>query len=238
MTTSPSPYSFENLVHNGILKIQSKDDKNVLFDLGVFGGTTSITVFTGPGGKPWKLPLPRKVIDAFIVLLTKMRDNPTTKREAVFLNRFEETDGRKGFKQYGCLGFGIDESLNFYIDISANELPGRYMFPVKRDPRFDMSHTAMTDRDYLIADINSIIHAFENTAYAERMTTYKRQNNGNNGGGNNNWNKGGNNNWKNNNGGGSNYNRNGGGNNNYQQGGTFGGGNHGGSVEIESDLHV
>lgn len=232
---APAPYSFENLTHSGMLKIQSKDDKNVMFDLGVFGGSTSINVFTGAGGKPWRLPISRKVIDTIIVLLEKMRDEPRTRREPIFLNRFEEADGRKGWKQYGCIGLGIDESLNFYIDVSANELPSRFMFPFRRDAKFDLSQTAMTDRDYIKADINHIIDVLKDTAIAERLTSFKRQNTGGgNGGGN--WNKGGgNNNWKNNNGGGNNYNRNNGGGNNYQQGGTFGGG---GSVEIESDLHV
>jgi len=178
MSQAPTQYSFENLTQSGLFRLPSKEDKNVSLSFDVFGGFSSFCIFTGQGGKPWKLTLPRKTIDSFIILLENMIADPRPKREPVFLNRFEEADGRKGFKQYGCIGFGIDDNLSFYIDVAANELPNRYLFVVKKDGRFDFSNTSMNEKDSLKADISFIINVLKNSAVAERLTAFKRQNTG------------------------------------------------------------
>lgn len=222
--------SFDNLTHSGLIKVASKDDKNVSMQIDVWGGNTSLVVFTGAGGKPWKHPLPAKTRYNIALLLKKMRQEPRPGREPIMLNAFVEENGKRQFKQMGQIGIGIDENLLLFIDIAHNELNGRHLFPFKGDGRFDYSNTTLQPKDTLIAQIDYLIDALINqTSLAERLSSFKRAPGG--GGG---FNRGG---------GGGGGNRGGG----YGGGGNYGGGNQGGGQRQQSstfssggddDLHV
>lgn len=231
--------SFDNLTHSGLLKLPSKDDKNVSLQIDVWGGNTSLVVFTGAGGKPWKHPLPAKTRYNLKLLLMKMRAEPRTMRDPIMLNAFVEENGKRQFKEMGQLGIGIDENLQLYIDIAHNELSGRHLFPVKGDSRFDYKNTSLQPKDMLIATIDWIVHVLiEETAMAERLSSFKRapgggggfNRGGGGGGGNRSGGYGGGQ-----GGGGGSYGGGGGGNQGggqrQQSGGTFSGGG-------DDDLHV
>ena len=224
-----APNGFENLTQSGIFRINSKDDKNVSLSLDVYMGNTSLVVFTGSGGKPWKQGLPSKVLANLVILLKKMQNEPRPCREPVFLNEFVEENGKRQFKQKGCIGFGIDENLVPFIDVSANDLVGRHLFPLKPDARFDFSNTSMSEKDSLVGLLEYLIQCFSyTTTIAERISSFKRAPNqggnkgGYGGGGGNRGNYGGNNSYGNSNN-----------SNNSNQGGTFGGG-----PDVENELHV
>lgn len=233
MADAPANNSFENLTQSGIFRINSKDDKNVSLSLDVYMGNTSLVVFTGAGGRPWKLGIPAKVRCNIVVLLKKMQAEPRPLREALFINEFVEENGKRQFKQKGSIGFGIDENLTAFIDVAANDLQGRHMFPIKPDGRFDFSNTSMSEKDTLVAMLQWLIDSFSDTAmFAERLSSFKRTGGG---GGNRNFGGGGGGNRGNygGGGGGGNYNQNN--NNNNQQSNTFGGG---GGADVQDDLHV
>jgi hypothetical protein len=101
------------------------------------------------------------------------------------LNKYEEGDNKKGsFKQYGCIGFGIDESLVLFIDVAANDLQGRHLFLFKNDGRFDFSNTTLAEKDSLIANIEFLIESLQTTTnIAERVSSFKRTSGGSGGGG-------------------------------------------------------
>jgi hypothetical protein len=186
-----APTSFENLTQSGLLRVNSKDDKNVSMSIDTYQGNTSIVVFTGAGGKPWKTSLPLRVRLVMIALLRRLQADPTTRREAITLQTFDDgsTGGKKGFKAVGQLGFGIDESMMFYIDIAANDLQGRHMFPFKPDAKFDFVNTSLTERDMIGATIEYFITTLNTIVpIAERISSFKRApggggNRGNFGGG-------------------------------------------------------
>lgn len=216
--------SFEMLTQSGIFRINSKDDKNVSLSLDVYMGNTSLVVFTGAGGKPWKLGLPAKVRANIVILLKKMQAEPRPCREPMFINEFVEEDGKKKFKQKGCVGFGIDEALIPFIDVAANDLNGRHMFPLKQDARFDFSNTTMSEKDSLVGLLEFLINCFsETTIIAERISSFKRT--GGAGGGGNKGSYGGS--------GNKSYGQQNQGGQQQQQSTTFGGG-----ADVENDLYV
>lgn len=224
----PAPNGFENLTQSGIIRVNSKDDKNVSLSLDVYMGNTSLVVFTGAGGKPWKLGLPPKVQANIVIMLKKMQAEPRPCREPIFINEFVEEGGKKQFKQKGCIGIGIDENLGLFIDVAANDLNGRHLFPFKGDGRFDFSNTSMSEKDTLVGMLEFLINSFSTTVIlAERISSFKRT--GGNSGGGSKGNYGGGNRGSNNYGGGSGGNYGG----NSQQSSTFGG-----SPDVENDLHV
>lgn len=227
--------NFGDLVQSGMFSKRSKDDKNVSLSVGCYGGMTSLTVFTGAGGKPWSTTIPRDTIPAFVLILRKLKENPSAgSRKPVFIQKYQENENGRGGKyvQAGCLGFGIDETMNFYIDISANDLTGRHIFVIKPNPKYDFSNTELTEKDMLFASIDAFIHLLVNsTDSGERLTAFKKTPTGNSqSGGNRNFggNSGGNRNYGNT----SNDNRSSGNNR-----GTFSGGNSGG-VDIDDDLAI
>jgi len=232
MTT---PNSFETLTHSGLIKANSKDDKNVSFQVDVYGGIVSLVVFTGAGGRPWKQNIPAKAIANILILLRKMRANPAPCRESIFINEWDPE--AKRFKQVGQIGIGIDETLTFQIDIAHNQLQapgGKFTFPIRPEARFDFTNTSLSEKETLQGVIDSLITTLTLEALvAARLSSFKRVNGGQQGG-----NKGG---YNNNAGGQRSYgNNSGGGNYNRQppqnnvSGGTFGGG----GVDVSEDLHV
>ena len=220
---------YSNLTHSNLLKQGSKDDKNVTFQLDTWGGNTSWVIFTGGGGKPWKYPLPEKTRHLIKEILIKMRDNPVADRQPVYLQFFDAE--QKKFKQVGCIGFGLDEKLNFFIDVAHDELNGRHQFLFRSDGRYDVLQTNLTERDTVRATINWILSVLiDKTLVAERMSSFKRAPQGGGGGkrggyggGGGGGNRGGGNYGGNSGGGGGNYGGGGGGGGN-RQGGTFSGG--------------
>lgn len=219
-----SNYTFENLTQSGLMKINSKDDKNVSLSVDCFGGMTSFAVWTGAGGKPWKLNLPRKTINNILTLLKKMRRDPVPGRQPIMINAYDQEI--KKWKNVGQIAFAIDEGLNFQIEVAHNDLNGRHTFPVKQDGRFDFSNTFLSEKEGLSSLISWLIEVFSHdTVIAERLTSFKRnpQGGGNRGG----YNQGGNNYNNNNNGGGYQQNR-----QPPQSGGSFG------DPVVESDLHI
>jgi hypothetical protein len=232
--------SYDNLSHSGIIKLPSKDNKDVSFQIDVWGGNTSFVVFTGAGGKPWKQTIPPKMRYLIARLARKLRDDPNTRREPLYLNMYSQEN--KKFSQVGCIGFGLDEKLNFYIDIAHNDLNGRHMFVLRNgDGRFDTHETSLSERDLLGATLDWFIDTLTTTvSTAERMTSFKRAPGGGGGGGRGNFgggNRGG--------GGGSYGGGSGGGGGNYgggNGGGGGGGGRSGGTFsggpDVENDLHV
>jgi hypothetical protein len=229
-----SPTSFENLTQSGLIKVNSKDDRNVTFQIDAYGGNISMVVFTGAGGRPWKLNIPAKVTANLLILLRKMRANPAPCREAIFINEYDAETKR--FKQVGQIGIGIDEGLTFQLDVAHNQLQapgGRFIFPIKPDGRFDFTNTTLSEKEGVQGVIDSLITALSiESIVAARLTSFKRQPGaGGQGGGNKgNWSGGGNRGNFNNNGGGGGYNRQN--NSNNASGGTFGG------VDVSEDLHV
>jgi hypothetical protein len=227
-----APNSFEMLQQGGLVKINAKDNKEVSLSFDVYMGNASIVIFEGAGGKPWKKGLPAKFQAAILVLLKKMQNEPTVRREPIFFNDFDAET--KKYKQVGCMAFGIDEKMTFYIDVAGDGLRERYMFPIRSDGRFDFNNTAMTEKDMIASTIQLLITLFEVVMpTAERISSFKRTGGG---GGS----RGGGGNYG---GGGSRGNYNGGGNNNYSGGG--GGGNRqssgqtfGGSSGDDGDLNL
>ena len=173
---SDSPYGFENLQHSKLLPANSKDDKAVSFDISVFNGTASINVFTGAGGRPWRLPFPMKDRMSVARLLKRIRAEPKGgMREPVFLNEWVDDNGKNKIKQVGCMGFGIDENLMFYIDLTHDTLNGRHMFPIKLGTRLDFSNTTMTEKDLLISVIDYVIDVIETVVpQREALSSFKR----------------------------------------------------------------
>jgi len=220
MSNGPSQYGFENLTQSGLLKTNSKDDKNVTLSIDTFGGNTGMSVWTGSGGRPWKINLPRKTIANIVILLRKMRADPRPQREPIMINMWDAE--AKRMKQIGQIGIGIDEGLVFQIDIAHNDLSGgRHTFPLKPDGRFDFSNTTLTEKESVEGVLDWLINALSiESLVAERLTSFKRPAGGNRGGG------------------GGNYNR--GGNSNQGQQGSFSNNNNnnGGGVDYENDLHV
>jgi hypothetical protein len=218
MSDQPNRNAFENLTHSALLRINSKDDRELGLTLDVFNGATSFGIWPKGQSKPWKLGLKRQSIENIVILLKKMCSNPVPGREGIQLSKWEEADGRKGMKQYGAIGFGIDENLQFFIDIAANDLPGnRQMFPLRRDATMDFSGTTLSEKELLIGSIMYIVHALEATIIAERLTSFKKTFGANSGGGNRSGggsfggNKGGGNSWGGNSNGGGNKSQGGGG---------------------------
>jgi hypothetical protein len=201
----PGANSFENLSHSGLLKLPSKDNKDVSFQIDVWGGNTSFVVFTGAGGKPWKHAMPPKTRWSIATLLKKMRDNPRPCREPIMLNAFVEEGNKRMFKQMGQIGIGLDDNLQPFIDVAHNDLNGRHLFPIKGDGRFDFTNTSFEPKDSLTSLLDWIIDTLTTQcAAAERLSGFKRT------------------------GGGGNFNRGGGGGGGGQRSGGYGGGNSGG----------
>lgn len=229
MSGAPNPqYAFENLTQSGLLRANSKDDKNVSLSIDTFGGNTSFVVFTGAGGKPWKVNLPRKTISNVVILLRKMKADIRPCREPIMLNQFDTETKR--FKQVGQIGIGIDDNLQFQIDVVHNELNGRHTFPIRPDGKFDFSNTSLSEKEGLEAILDWLINILSvETLIAERLSSFKRApggmggNRGGFGGG-----GGGNRNYGGGQGGGGYQQR-----QNTQQSNTFGGG-----VDSDNDLHV
>lgn len=218
--TDGNPRAFENLSHSGLFKIASKDDRNVTLTLDTYMGNTGFAVWTGAGGKPWKINLPRLTIKRMTTLLKTIRANPSIRTEAILLNRWEEGDNKKGsYKQYGRIAFGIDETNLVFIEIAANDLSGKHVFVFKPDGRFDFSSTSLSEKDHIVAVLSYLIDTLDYTSgMSERLSSFPRPPMGggqNKGGGN--YNKGG-----------GNYNR-----NQEQKSTTFSGG-----ADIENDLYV
>lgn len=229
MSSGAPNYSFENLTHSGLIKLYSKDDKNISFQVDVFGGNVSFVIFTPGGGRPWKLGIPQKVIATLAILLRKMRAEPRPCREAIMVNVFDAE--AKRMKQVGQLGIGLDETLTLQLDISHTELNGRHMFPIKPDSRFDFSNTSLSEKEAVQSVIDSLLTTLTvEVPTAVRLSSFKRAPGGGGGqqrGGFNN--AGGNRNFGGNSGGGNNYNNRSGG----QQAGSFGGGG-----DVTDDLVV
>lgn len=226
--------SFDKLTHSGLIKANSKDDKQVAFQIDVYGGNIGFVIFTQAGGRPWKINIPSQAIANILILLRKMRANPAPCREAIFINDWDmET---KRWKQVGQIGIGIDEALVFQIDIAHNQLQapgGRFVFPIRQNAKFDFSNTSLSEKEAVQGVIDYIIGTLSTEAtIASRLSSFKRAPGQGGGGKPGGYNAGGGNRSYGNNGGGNNYNRNNN-NQNNASGGTFGGG-----TDIESDLHV
>jgi hypothetical protein len=229
MSNAPDDrYSFSNLTQSGLMKLVSKEDKNISLTINAFGGSTSLSIFTGSGGKPWSLGLKRRAINTIDILLEQMMHDPKPCRQQIMINSWDQEAKRS--KQVGHLAFGIDENLVFQIDLAHEGLNGnRYTFPVKPDFSTDFSNTTLTEKDILKSAIATLREVLMTIApIAERITSFKRPagnfgGGGNKGGYNNGGNRGG--------GGGGNY----GGGNNNRQGSTFGGGG-GGSDVSDGDV--
>lgn len=223
--------SFDNLTHSGLLKITSKDNKEVTLQFDVWGGNTSLVIFTPGGGRPWKIPLPRKLQSLIVTLIRKIKANPGTTREPIIIKEFVEENGKKMFKEKGQIGIGVDENLVPYIDVAANDLSGRHQFLFKSDARYDVLQSSLTDKDVLQSLLNVFLTLFEtDIPVAERMSSFKRPAGGGRGGysGGGGGNRGSYNNNNSGGGGGNSYNNNN--NQSRQQGGTFSGG--------DEELHV
>lgn len=220
MSNAPDDrYGFGNLTQSGLMKIASKDDKNVSLSINAFNGTTNFSIFTG-GGKPWSLGLKRRAINTIAILFDQMIADPKPCRHQIMISSWDMEAKRS--KQVGHVAFGIDENLVFFIDLAHEGLNGnRYIFPVKPDFSTDFSNTPLTEKDILKSAIMTVREVLMDIApIAERLTSFKRPAGGFGGG-----NKGGgyNNNGGNRSGGGNYGGGNGGGGN--RQGSTFGGGN-------------
>lgn len=233
-----APNSFENLTQSGLIKINAKDNKDVSFSIDVYMGNTSMVVFEGGGGKPWKKGLPAKLQAAILVLLRKMQNEPTVRREPIFFNDYDAE--AKKYKQVGCVGIGIDEKMTLFIDVAGDGLRDRYMFPIRTDGRFDFQNTSMTEKDMIASTIQVLITLFEaSIPTAERISSFKRTGGG--GGGN----RGGGGNYG---GGGNKGGYGGGGSGGGGGGGNYGGGNNnrqsspqqtfGGGPDVENELHM
>lgn len=229
--------SFENLNQSGLIKVPSKDNKDVSLQIDVWGGNTSLVVFTGAGGKPWKQTLPRKVTFLIAKLIRKFADDPNPQRQPVHLNNFNAETKKRD--QVGQIGFGIDEKLNFFIDVAHNDLNGRHQFILRPDARFDVHETSLTERDVLTSILNWFTDVLINSSStAERLTSFKRTGGGgfNKGGGGGGYGGGGNR------GGGGNYGGGGGGGNYGNSGGGGGGGRSGGTFsgggDESNELHL
>ncbi len=175
--------SYENLTHSGLFSIPSKEDRNVNLQLGVYMGNTSLSIFQGPGAKPWKVGLPNKVMSQIITLLRKMRAEPRVCREPIFIQKWVDDNEKKGFVQEGSLALGIGEDMLPFVEISHNDLKQKYLFVVKPDPRYDFSNTSLSEKDTLQGLIDFLIEAFSiNRVTAERMSSFKKTNMGQQGG--------------------------------------------------------
>lgn len=169
----PANNGFENLTHSGLFKITSKDDKAVTFQIDSYGGLTSFVVFTGAGGRPWKQNLSIKAVCNILILLRKMREDPRPCREPIMLSEWDPET--KKVKQIGQIGIGIDDNLMFQIDVAANGLNGRHIFPIRSDLKFDFSNTSMTEKEAVQGLIDSLIRVLETiTPIAERLSGFKR----------------------------------------------------------------
>jgi hypothetical protein len=229
MSNAPDDrYGFSNLTQSGLMKIVSKDDKNISLSINAFGGSTSFSIFTGSGGKPWSLSLKRRALNTIDILLEQMIQDPKPCRQQIMINSWDQEAKRS--KQVGHLAFGIDENLVFQIDLAHEGLNGnRYVFPVKTDFSMDFSNTTLSEKDILKSAIMTLREALMTIApIAERITSFKRPAGnfgGKSGGGGYNNSGGGNR------GGGNNYSA---ANNNNRQSSTFGGG--GGSDVSDGDV--
>ena len=172
-TTPENRFGYDNLTQSGILKFNSKDDKAISLSIGTFGGFTSFAVFVG--GKPWKTNIPRISLYAMIAVLNKMMLEPHPRREAISMFEWEEENGKRRLKECGAIGYGITDNLELYIDVAANNLEGRHMFPIKQNARFGFANTCLTEKDILQANIQFLINNLQYvTETAERMTAFKR----------------------------------------------------------------
>lgn len=221
MNTPPEDrYGFSNLTQSGLMKIVSKDDKAISLSINSFGGSTSFSIFTGAGGKPWSITLKRRAINTFSILLDQMIADPKTCRQQIMVNSWDMEAKRS--KQVGHLAFGIDDQLMFYIEIAHEGLNGnRYVFPIKPEFSMDFSNTTLSEKDILKSAIMTLREVLMDIApIAERITSFKRPagnfggGQGNKGGG---YNNGGNR-------GGGNYGGGGNSGGGNRQGSTFGGG--------------
>lgn len=213
MSNAPDDrYGFSNLTQSGLMKLVSKDDKTVSLSVNSFNGSTSFSIFTSSGGKPWSLGLKRRALNAICILLDQMIADPKPCRQQIMINSWDQEAKRS--KQVGHLAFGIDENLVFQIDVAHEGLNGnRYIFPVKNDFSMDFSQTTLSEKDLLKSAIMTLRETLMDIApIAERITSFKRPAGGFGGG-----NKGGG--YANNNSGGGNY-----GGGGQRQGSTFGGG--------------
>lgn len=206
--------SFENLTHSGIMRVNSKDDRNISLSLNAFGGSTNFSVFAGGGGKPWSVTLKRRSIANIIILLRNMQNNVQPCREMIMIKQYDPEAKRS--KEIGSIAFGIDENLTFQIEVAGDGLNGRHIFPIRNDLGLDFSNTSMSEKDIVKGAIETLIDALSlSSVVAERLTSQKRQFSGGGGGGNRGNFGGGNRS------GGGGYNNNGGGN--RQGNSTFGG---------------
>jgi uncharacterized membrane protein YgcG len=227
MSTEPNPRSFENLQHNALYTLQSREDKNIRLTIGTYNGRTTLNVFTGQGGRPWNTRLSRPVVMRICRLLELLKSNGEPIRYSITLTDWDR-DTKKHVKT-ADLGFGIDDSRAFVIDVAP---VGQKKFVLAaRDPfGVDFTNTPLTERDNTNAQIDEFIDVIKNIApIREALTSFKlpQQNGGgfNRGGGGGNYNRGGGQ-------GGGNYNRSNGGGN---SGGGSSGGNRGFSQE-EDDV--
>lgn len=166
-------HTFENLTQSGIMKLYSKENKDIALNLDVYGGSTSFVIFMGQGARPWKQTLPRKILNTIAHLLKKVRADIRPQRFAIDVKVYD-TENRK-MKTVGSIAFGIDETLTLFIELAHNDLQGRHTFPIKQDSKFDFSNTPMTEKDHLEALIDYVINVFTvETVVAERMTSFKR----------------------------------------------------------------
>ena len=213
--------SFETLSGSGIVKLFAKDDKNVSLTIDVYKGNTSLCVWTGTGGKPWKMAIGPRVQAGIVTLLKMMRNEPRPLRQPIFLNEWIEADRK--YKQKGCVGFGISDDLQLFIDVAASDLAGRHQFFVKQDGKYDFSNTSMSEKDMLGASIEYLLKAFDtHIPMAERLSSFPRKAGPGGGGGRGNFG-----------GGGNKGNFGGGGNRQSQSQGTFSGGG-----DTENELYV
>jgi len=213
---SDSPYTFENLQHGELLRVYSKENKDVSMAIGVFNKACSITVFQGGGSKPARLPIPADTAMMMVAVLQKIKANP------------QQCDFSFGFKTWnpdnkqnvpiGQINVGVNEMMQLYFKVASNDLNGSHTFLVRPSAKVDLSQSGLNERDILGAMTDTVADVLTTArVLAERLTSFKRPQGG--GGG---FNRGG----GNNRGGGGGF-----GNNNNSGGGsgsTFGGGNAGG----------
>lgn len=224
MSNTENRYAYENLTQSGLFRLTSKDDKQVSLSINAFGGSTAISVFAGGGGKPWSQTMKRRSIRQIVLLLEGMRNDIRPCRETIMINTWDQEAKRA--KQIGHIAFGIDDNLQFMIEVAGDGVGGngKHVFPVRTDLAFDFSNTSLTDKDVVKTAIDTVIEALTVIApIAERMTSFKKQFGGSQGGGNRGGYGGGN---RQSSGG---YN---GGGNQRQGSSTFGGGGNAGDDEI------
>jgi hypothetical protein len=185
MADAPSETSFENLNHSGLISLVSKDNKDVKLSLEVFRGNTSLVIFTGGGGKPWKVALPQRSVGNLRQLLLKMQSDPQPQRQTINISDWVEGDNNKRqLKARAAITVGIDETFVPFIEVAANDLQGRHLFLVRSDARWDFGGTTLTEKDNAAGLLDYLIEGFSlHRVIAERVSSFKRTGGGGGGGG-------------------------------------------------------